>query len=99
MQHCNMQLACTVRWRNGKIVKSLDRKPKEKSVFVGKRCEAKKHRTEWCAAANKYRCMRCGRSSKHSRDKENVKDQSGCEKVPNTSWEDGTNYIWEDTIW
>ena len=23
----------------------------------------KKHRTEWCAAAGEYRCMRCGRSS------------------------------------
>ena len=27
--------------------------------------EAKKHRPEWCAAANTYRCMRCGRSGKH----------------------------------
>ena len=26
--------------------------------------EAKRHRTEWCAAGSNYRCMRCGRSSK-----------------------------------
>ena len=24
--------------------------------------ESKPHRTEWCAVASKYRCMRCGRS-------------------------------------
>ena len=24
-----------------------------------------KHHTEWCAQANKYRCVRCGRSSKY----------------------------------
>ena len=27
--------------------------------------EATQHRTEWCAAANAYRCMGCGRSSKN----------------------------------
>ena len=27
--------------------------------------EETKHRTEWCADANKYRCMRCGRGSKN----------------------------------
>ena len=24
-----------------------------------------KHRTEWCAEANRYRCMRCGQGSKY----------------------------------
>ena len=27
--------------------------------------ERMKHRTEWCAEANRYRCMRCGRGSKY----------------------------------
>ena len=50
MQHCKMQLVFTVWWKNGKIVNSLGQS--------FQRSEAKKHRTEWCAAANKYRCMR-----------------------------------------
>ena len=33
--------------------------------FVDKRREKMKHRTEWCAEANKYRCMRCGKGSKY----------------------------------
>ena len=40
-------------------------KPKEKWIFVDKKREETKHRTEWCADANKYRCMRCGRGSKY----------------------------------
>ena len=32
--------------------------------FVDRKVEATKHRMEWCAAASKYRCRRCGRSSK-----------------------------------
>ena len=37
-------------------------KPKDKWIFADKRMEAKKRCTELCAAAGKYRCMRCGRS-------------------------------------
>ena len=33
-------------------------KPKEKWTFVDQKREETKHRTEWCAEANKYRCMR-----------------------------------------
>ena len=41
-------------------------KPKEKwIIFVGKKSEGTKHRTEWCAAADRYRCVRCGRGSKY----------------------------------
>ena len=59
-----MQLAFTVWWKNGKTVKKfLWPKPKERWVFVDKKAEATKHRTEWCAAASKDRCMRCGRIS------------------------------------
>ena len=42
---------------------ALKPEPKEKRIFVDKKMEATKHRTEKCAAASKYRCMRCGRSS------------------------------------
>ena len=38
--------------------------PKDKCTFVDTKVEAKKHRTEWCVAASKYRCMRCVRNSK-----------------------------------
>ena len=55
MLRCNTQPAFTVCWRNGKIVNSW--------TFVDKKMEATKHRTEWFAAASKYRCMKCGRSS------------------------------------
>ena len=47
--------------------------PKEKWTFVNKHVEARKHRTEWCAAAIKCRCLRCGRSST------NLKIQWKCE--------------------
>ena len=43
----------------------LKPKPNAKLVFVDKRREETKHRTEWCADAKKYRCMRCGRGTKH----------------------------------
>ena len=33
-------------------------------VIVDKKREETKHRTEWCAEAHKYQCMRCGRGSK-----------------------------------
>ena len=39
--------------------------PKEQWIFVDRRGEETKHRTEWCAQAKKHRCIRCERSSKH----------------------------------
>ena len=36
-------------------------RPKVKWTFVNKNVEAKKHRTEWRAAASKYRCVRCNK--------------------------------------
>ena len=44
-----------------KDCEELKAKPKEVWNFVDQEREETKHRTEWCAAANKYRCMRCGR--------------------------------------
>ena len=67
---------------------------KEKWTMVNKTREARMRRTEWCAAATKYRCIRCGSSIKHKgRYKRNVQDRNGCEKVPNTSREDWANHI------
>ena len=40
-------------------------KPEEKWNFVDQKREETKHRTEWCAEANKCRCMRCERGSKY----------------------------------
>ena len=55
---------------------------------------------EGLVAANKDRCMRCGRRSSNNKTyKEHVKDQSGCEKTPNASWEDGATPMWEGTTW
>ena len=72
-QHCNTQLASAVWWRNGKIVKSLDQSQKENGLCHQKK-GTKKHRTEWYVGGKqKYRCMRCGRSSKH------FKIQNNCE--------------------
>ena len=56
----------------GKDCEELRPKPKEKLVFGNKRGEAKKHRTEWCVAANAYRCMRCGRSSNNMNSTRNM---------------------------
>ena len=43
-------------------------KPKEKVECRGSEKDKSKHRTEWCAEANKYRCMRCGRDSQYMED-------------------------------
>ena len=48
-----------------KDCEELKPQPKEKWIFVDKKRESTKHRTEWCATASKYRCMRCGRESKY----------------------------------
>ena len=42
---------------------SLSRKKSGFPLVDGK-SEGTKHRTEWCAEADRYRCMRCGRGSK-----------------------------------
>ena len=48
-----------------KYCEELQSKPNEKWSFVDKRTEGMKHRTEWCAEANRHRCMSCGRGSKY----------------------------------
>ena len=50
---------------DGRIVKSDQAEANEKWIFVDKKSEETKHRTEWCAEANMHRCMRCGKSCKY----------------------------------
>ena len=50
-----------------KDCEELKPKPKEKWSFVDKKSEETKHRTEWCAEADRYR--------------EDVQDQNLCQKV------------------
>ena len=52
-------LAVRCQLRVGKIVKSSSRSEKENGFSWTRKGEKTKHRTEWCADANKYRCMRC----------------------------------------
>ena len=70
-------------------------KPKEKWVFVENKSENMKHRTEWCAEADRYRCMRCGRGCKY------MKMPGKCTgpiilTKSLAKWEDD---IWEAMIW
>ena len=56
---CAASCHCVVeQWR---CCEELKPKPKEKWIFR----EETKHRTKWCAEADKNRCMRCGRGSKY----------------------------------
>ena len=55
--HCSVE-----QWKD---CEELGPKPKEKWSFVDTRSEGMKHRTEWCAEADRYRCMRCGRGRKY----------------------------------
>ena len=78
-----------------KDCEELRPKPKEKLVFIEKKSENTKHRTEWCAEADKYRCMRCGRGSKYMKMQENVQEQNSCQKV----WENGKGAAWQVITW
>ena len=61
--HCAASFHCLVeRWKD---CEELQPKQKEKLIFVDQKREETKHRTEWCAEADRYRCMRCGRGGKH----------------------------------
>ena len=62
MQHAASFHCSVEEWKD---CEELRPKPKEKLSFVDKRRERMKHRTEWCAEANRYRCVRCGKGSKY----------------------------------
>ena len=53
--HCLMD-----EWKD---CEELKPKTKGKWIFVDREKEETKHRTEWCAETNKYRCMRCGKAA------------------------------------
>ena len=55
--HCSVE-----EWND---CEELRPKTKEKWIFVDQKREEMKHRTEWCAEANKFRCMRRGRGSQY----------------------------------
>ena len=78
-----------------KDCEELKPKPKEKWIFFDKKSEETKHRTEWCAEANKYRCMRRGRGSKY------MKMPAKCTgpKLFSKSVENGEGVMWEVMIW
>ena len=47
-------------WKDCEELKS---KSEEKRISVDQKKEETKHRTEWFAETNKYRCMRCGKAT------------------------------------
>ena len=60
---CAASFHCVVeQWKD---CEELKPKPKDKWSFVDKSSEGMKHQTEWCAEADRYRCMRCGRGSNY----------------------------------
>ena len=54
--HCLVE-----KWKD---CEELKPEPKEKWIFVDTKSEETKPRTEWCANASKYRCMKCGSGTK-----------------------------------
>ena len=56
-----------------KDCQELKPKPREKWIFVDRIKEETRHRTKWCAEANKYRCLRCGTSSSKYRKMQRTK--------------------------
>ena len=78
-----------------KDCEELRPKPKEKGSFVDKRRESMKHRTEWCAEADRYRCMRCGRGSKY------MKMPGRCDgpKFLSKRLENGEGVTWDVMTW
>ena len=77
-----------------KDCEELKPKPKEKWIFVENKREETRHQTEWCAEANKYRCMKCGRGSKYMKMKGKCTGRT-CQRI----WEDGEGDKWVATIW
>ena len=81
--HCAASFHCLVEEWKG--CEELKPKPKETWIFVDKKREVMKHQTEWCAQANKYRCMKCGRSSKYMK----MPEKCTGPKCLSKNWENG----------
>ena len=62
LQYAASFLCLAEQWKDYEEFKP---KPKEKWIFVDKKSEETKHRTEWCAEVDRYRCMSCGGGSKY----------------------------------
>ena len=56
LQHAASFHCLVEQWKD---CEELEPEPKEKWSFVDKWSEGMKRRTEWCAEANRYRCMGC----------------------------------------
>ena len=65
LQYAASFLCLVEEWKD---CEELKPKPKEKWSFTDKKSEETKHRTEWCAEAERYRCTRCGSGSKYMKD-------------------------------
>ena len=92
--HAALQYAASFRcleeqWKNCEEPRP---KPKEKWVFVAKKSENMKHRTDWRAEADMCRCMRCVRGSTY------MKMPGTCTgpKFLTKSLENGEDDIWEE---
>ena len=77
-----------------KDCEELKPKPKEKWTFVDQKREKTKHRTEWCAEADRYRCMRCGRGSTYMKMPGKCTGPKLLPKMQN-----GEGVIWEVMTW
>ena len=89
---CAASFRCLEEWKD---CEKLKPKPKEKLTLVDEKKEGTKHRTDWCAETNKYRCMRCGRGSEYMSMQGNVQGQNTCQHFLKNRESD----ILEATIW
>ena len=67
---------------------------KRKVDICGQEREETRHRTEWCAEANRYRCKRCERGSKYMK----MKGKCTRQKYLSIILENGESDIWEAAI-
>ena len=79
-----------------KDCEELKPKPKEKWIFVDKKSEETKHRTEWCAEADQVSMYEMWKRKQIYEDARiDVLDQNSCQKV----WANGEGAIWEVMTW
>ena len=86
--HCLVE-----RWKDCEELKPTQ---KETWIFVVLKREETKHRTEWCAEADGYRCMRCGRGSKYMKMRRKCTRPKLWSKKVRKNGEDD---IWEVMTW
>ena len=82
----------TEQWKE---CEELEPEPKEKWIFVDQKREELKHRTEWCAEADGYRCMRWERGSKYLE----MAGKCTGPKIFRIVWKNGEDDIWEVMTW